>query len=47
MIGFWLKRILRDVTLHISYEQGDLVTVRLLFKGTLVFERTVDIVKDH
>lgn len=47
MIGYWIKRILANVRLAATYSEGDLLRIELYYKGQSVFDRTIDVIKNH
>lgn len=44
---FWriLKKVLSILTLTVHYRDGDLIQIKLVWGGNVVFDRTVDIMK--
>jgi len=37
-----IKKVLKNVTLHITYEEGDLITIIITWHGSIVLKRTID-----
>lgn len=40
-----LKKLLSAVTLSVMYRDGDLLTIRLTYGGNVIFDRTIDVMK--
>jgi len=47
MIGYWIKKILQHVRIQATYAEGDLLRIELFYKGTAVFDKTIDVIKNH
>lgn len=47
MIGFWIKKILQHVRIQATYSEGDILRIELFYKGTVVLDKSIDIIKNY
>lgn len=43
MFRSWLKRVLAHVEARVTFSEGDLLRIELNYKGTVIFDRTIDV----